>query len=194
MKTLSQRILLEKNEQVHAVVRKHWFILLAKTFTPIVLMVLPFVLLPLMFQNEIITTLAEGVSWSINVEIFFSALWILFMWMMIFYGWTDYYLDMWTVTNRRVIAIDQRGLFRRSVASFRYERLQDINIEIHGLIPTFFDFGTLEVQTAGHGESEFIIHGVPHPREVKARILEAADARVQSNANAPFSTPSDDGV
>lgn len=186
-------MLLEEGENVLAVVRRHWFILLLKTITPIVLMVLPFILLPFVFQNQILTDLIQNVSLSGSVTTFASALWILLMWLMIFYGWTDYYLDIWTVTNLRVIAIDQKGLFRRSVASFRYERLQDINIEVDGLIATFLDFGILEVQTAGYGESEFIIRGVPHPREVKAQILRAADLRVRSigaSSNASFS----DGV
>src|SRR5690606_4537603 len=109
-----------------------------------------------------------------------------------FNGWTDWYLDLWTITNLRLIAIDQRGLFRRSVSSFRYERLQDINVEINGLIPTFLDFGTLEAQTAGHGESDFLFAGAPHPREIKAKILEAANLRVRSIN--PETVPNDDGL
>lgn len=186
-------MLLEENEDVLAVVRRHWFILLLKTVTPLILMVLPFILVPLILQNQILADMVGSVAVGGSVLTFASALWVLFMWLMIFYGWTDYYLDIWTVTNLRVIAIDQRGLFRRSVASFRYERLQDINIEVYGLIATFLDFGTLEVQTAGHGESEFIIHGVPHPREVKAQILQAADLRVRTIGGGSH-VPNFDGV
>ena len=175
-------MLLEEHEQVLAVVRRHWFVLLLKIITPVLLMLFPFVLAPILTHNVIVADLLSALALDGSVTSFFGALWILFMWMLLFYGWTDYYLDIWTITNIRVIAIDQKGLFRRSIASFRYERLQDVNIEIHGLIATFLDFGSLEVQTAGHGESEFLIHGVPRPREVKAKILEAADARVKNVA------------
>ena len=94
---------------------------------------------------------------------------------MLFLIWTDYYLDLWTITNRRIIAIDQRGLFRRAVASFRYERLQDINIEINGFIATMLDFGELRAQTASAYRDAFEIKGIPHPRDIKALILRAAD-------------------
>jgi len=192
MKTLSQRILLEENERIIAIVRKHWFILLAKTILPLVLMFLPFFVYVLAQDNQIIQGVFSALERGASVALFLSALWVLIMWIAIFTAWTDYYLDIWTVTNLRIIAIDQRGLFSRSIASFRYERLQDVNIEINGIIATFLDFGRLEAQTAGHGVSEFIFNGAPQPRETKARILDAANARSANPYRA--NTPNDDGV
>ena len=89
--------------------------------------------------------------------------------------WTNYYLDVWTITNKRLIAIDQHGLFHRETASFRLERLQDMNVEINGIIATFLDYGILEAQTAGGDDDKFRATGLPHPRELKSLILEASD-------------------
>lgn len=177
MKTLSQRMLLEENERIVKVVRKHWFILLTKIVMPVVLMTLPLFIYFFAWDNTIVQDVVRDLDHAGSIGLFLSILWTLLMWVAIFTAWTDYYLDIWTVTNLRIIAIDQRGLFNRSIASFRYERLQDINIEINGIIATILDFGNMEAQTAGHGESEFRFNGAPQPRETKAVILNAANAR-----------------
>jgi uncharacterized membrane protein YdbT with pleckstrin-like domain len=86
---------------------------------------------------------------------------------------TNYWLDVWTLTNQRFIAVDQRGLFNRTTASFRLERLQDITVSIHGIIATFLDFGSLEIQTAGE-ENKFEARGLPNPEALKSALLDAA--------------------
>jgi hypothetical protein len=104
---------------------------------------------------------------------------------------------VWTITDRRIIAVDQRGFFRRFIASFRYERLQDINVEINGFIETMLDFGDIHAQTAGH-DVTFRIGDVPDPRGVKALILQATDdlaARpIRTEMQNPIPTPNIDGI
>ena len=195
MQTLTQRIHLEEGEEIIKVMRKHWFILLTKTIGPVILLFLPLVVYVAvgLASDVFVDILAsvEPVEHVLALSIFATSFWTLLMWVGIWNGWTDYYLDMWTITNRRVIAIDQRGLFKRHIASFRYERLQDVDIEINGIIATFLDFGTLEAATAGHDDdaNEFRFVGAPKPRETKAVILRAADARVRGS-----NYPNDDGV
>lgn len=95
------------------------------------------------------------------------------------YIWTDQYLDVWVITDRRIVAIDQKRLFVRNIGSFRLERLQDMNIEIPGFLATMFDYGNIEAQTASGSEEEFSARYLPKPREIKAVILEAADLRMR---------------
>ena len=170
-----ERVHMEEDEQILLVVRKHWFILLRDSIAPLLLFIVPvslyFVAEPIVFANPIFAHLQH----KNEVVFFFISLWALLTWMMLFFIWTDYYLDMWTITDRRIIAIDQQGFFKRNIASFRYERLQDINIEINGFIATMLDFGDIHAQTAGH-DVDFRIAGVSNPRRVKALILEAVDA------------------
>ena len=166
---------METDEHVLLVVRKHWFILVRDSLAPLFLFVVPVCLYLLtgkiVFTNQTIANLPHKDA----VILFFISLWGLITWMMLFLVWTDYYLDTWTITDRRIIATDQQGFFRRIIASFRYERLQDINIEINGFIATMLDFGDIHTQTAGH-DTEFKINGVPNPRAIKALILESVDA------------------
>jgi hypothetical protein len=94
------------------------------------------------------------------------------------------------ITDRRIIAVEQVHFFHRSVAIFRLERLQDIEFSIKGLIQTFFNYGTLSAQTAGHHEANFKSSGMPTPDELQAIIQKAMDARLSELNNRPhLATP-----
>ncbi len=180
---LIDKIKLDDNEQILKQARKHWFILFTQMFSLAIVALFPlFIFIFLKFFVSV-ANINLVLSEYTYVLIYVYAAWLLIVWMMIFSAWTDYYLDIWTITNKRLIAIDQRGLFSRSVGSFRLERLQDLNIEINGIIATFLDFGTIEAQTAGGSEEEFTVHGYPNPRELKSIIMKAADKRIKSQNN-----------
>jgi hypothetical protein len=42
------------------------------------------------------------------------ATWILFVWVSLFIRFTNYYLDSWVITNKRIVDIDQKSLFTRT--------------------------------------------------------------------------------
>ena len=94
--------------------------------------------------------------------------------------WTHYFLDLWVITDRRIIVIDQIHFFNRKVSSFRLERLQDIKVAVDGVIPTLLNFGTLHVHTAGNNEENFTTAGLPDPRELQSLIQKATDLRLKS--------------
>ena len=131
-------------------------------------------LLPALASEQIKVDLAAYTS-QIS---YLYAVWLLFLWFGMFSVWTNYYLDILIITDRRLILINQKGFFRRNVGSFRLERMQDINVEINGLIATLLDYGTIHVETAGHGDEEFRATDLPKPREIKAEILRAGDSRI----------------
>lgn len=174
---LVEKIKLTENEQIIKLIRKHWFILFSRTVSVIFIALLPiFALIGFAAVESYLPDSKLSAIYSYGAEMtFLLALWVLLNWMMLFHVWTDYYLDVWIVTNRRVVVIDQRGLFNRVIGSFRLERLQDMNIEIKGLIATALNYGTIEAQTAGGSEEEFRTAGLPDPRAIKALIVEAAD-------------------
>ena len=94
--------------------------------------------------------------------------------------WTNYYLDLWIITDRRIIYVDQKSFFNRNVSMFRLERLQDIEIKTVGLLQTFLNYGSLSAQTAGSTESNFDSTGLPDPRGLQAIIQRAMDARLKN--------------
>ncbi len=174
MQPFIERVELEPDEEVLLVVHKHWFSLLRDSIVPILSFVIPVGLYFLVRNSVAVNETVAKLPYKDAAVLFFISLWGLVTWMLIFLVWTDYYLDLWTITDRRIIAVDQRGLFRRVIASFRYERLQDVEVDINGFIATMLDFGDLHTQTAGHGD-DFRINTVPDPRGIKALILRSAD-------------------
>jgi uncharacterized membrane protein YdbT with pleckstrin-like domain len=172
----ADKLQLEPNEIILTQVRKHWFILFANVFGIFLAALLPFIFGVSVLYFAPVSMLAM-ITLTPAYFIAGYAAWLLLLWMALFNVWTNYYLDIWTVTNVRLIAIDQRGFFNRSMASFRLDRLQDVIVTVDGFIPTLLDFGTLELQTAGEARN-FKAHGLPSPSDLKAIILSATDTLV----------------
>lgn len=165
---------LQENEEIQFVVRKHWFILFGKTVGLLFLFLLPlFLYYVVVSQIGHVATLQNvplaDVSISTPIMVYVVSLWTLLLWMRFFVIWTDYYLDGWFITNKRIIDVEQKGFFRREVSSFRLDKVQDITIEINGPIATFLDYGTIHAQTAGESR-EILIKGIPRPYDVKEQI------------------------
>lgn len=173
----TEHITFENDEQILKEVRVHWFLVATKVLVIIVCALIPGIAYRLL-ETEVTTFIPEEI---LHILTLLYLVWLLLLWMALFSIWTNYYLDVWTITTRRVIMVDQRGLFSRFTGSFRFEKLQDITVTVSGIIPTLLRYGTLELQTASD-DNDFRIHGIPDPELVKALILEASD-RATTNKN-----------
>lgn len=152
-------------------VRKHWFIIGTELFSLVLLGFLP-LLIP-----QILDLLSVQLHLSIEgqtfwpIYIFFYSFWLLFLWILGFTFWTNYYLDVWIITNEKIIDVDQIGLFSREISILHLDKIQDVTTEVHGLIGTVLRFGDLHVQTAGQ-QREFVIKGISDPSEFSEKLNE----------------------
>lgn len=167
-----KKIQFESDEQILVQVRKHWFVLAMQILGLVGTALVPLILY-LFIMNADIPGM-ERYSASSGVIFTLYSAWLLIVWMSLFSVWNNYYLDVWTITNKRLIAIDQQGFFSRTTASFRFERLQDMEVSVNGIIATLLDFGSLEIQTAGE-EGNFKAYNLPKPGDLKALILAATE-------------------
>ena len=154
----------EEEEDVVLVLHRHWLILISKVSFIVVSALLPFILLivlsPFIIKYNLISIL--------------SFAWIsyyLLLWFWLFYAITMYTLDNWVVTTKRVIDSLQSGFFNRKVSELHLEKIQDVSYKVSGLIPTFFNYGSVEIQTAGK-ELKFLFEQVPNPQRIKDVIME----------------------
>lgn len=180
-----EKIELEEDEQILIQVRKHWFVFLLQILGILVLGVIPLVfygIIEFALSSNVsvidisrLSTVPASLSSYTGVLVALYAGWLIILWMGLFSVWTNYYLDVWTITSKRLIAADQKGFFFRTTASFRLEKLQDCTVNINGMIATLLDYGDLEMQTAGE-ERFFKAYGLPSPGNLKGIILGASDA------------------
>lgn len=159
------------DEKIILTARRHKIVLLFKILFIVIFLAGPLILfltlsqgfLPFLWNYPYSHLLAIGVM-----------VYALFIWLYFILVWADYYLDVWIVTDHRVIDIVQTGLFDREFSEFKLSRVQDVTVEVKGFIPTIFHFGNVRVQTAGEQQS-FVFLQVPEPYKIKDEILRAYD-------------------
>lgn len=157
---------LHENEQMVLVLHRHWFVLVREL--AIIMVMLMVGMLAFSFQTAF--SAAGDTAITSPLALFLFSLYILIILALSFAVWINYRLDVWIITTRRIIDVEQRGLFNREVSEFLIANVQDITTEVPGMIMTLLDFGDMTIQTAG--EKNFVVRDVPHLEEAKKIILE----------------------
>src|SRR3989344_6600403 len=168
---------LDHGEEKILVLRRHWFVILEHSV--FIVLTLGMSIAAALVVGGLSIPFPAGNPGALLA--FTIALFGLLMWVAFFVGWTNYYLDVWVITNRRILDIEQHSFFTREVSEFRLDRVQDITVQVRGLLAEFFDFGDVHVQTAGEAH-EFIISRAPHPYRVKDAINRAVDEALGGGA------------
>jgi hypothetical protein len=95
------------------------------------------------------------------------ALGFLLCFLVMFYSWIGWNFSVYIVTNQRLIQINQKGLWKRSVIDIGLDKIQTISYEVSGLQETLLGFGTIVIQTY---VGELVIHDVHHPKHIQKRM------------------------
>lgn len=93
------------------------------------------------------------------------------VWALLFFvSWLNYYLDVWIITNERIINITQQRLFHRIVSEQKLYRVQDVTWQIEGVLGNLFKFGNVTIQTAGE-QGKFTFEHIPDPESVAKSVM-----------------------
>jgi hypothetical protein len=152
-------------------VRRHWIALVNPVVGFIMGALIPIILAALgqwYFTNVVFIDLQP----LAYVFLFGYSVWLLATWVLVFFSWTNYYLDTWIVTNLRIFTIDQKRLFSRELSSFTLDKIHDFTVDIKGVIPTFLKFGDLSIETAAERRI-YIFLNARYPQRVKDIINDA---------------------
>lgn len=161
-------------ERVELFLRRHWLVLFFIYFGFAIMIF--FGLAGFYLANEFF-----GLQGNIlNLGEFLLGLYVLSIWYFLFKALTDFYLDAWIITDHRILEIHQLGLFKRDLSELRLSKIQDVTVKIEGILPTFFNYGTLIIQTAGV-IPEFQFEQIPYPQQVKDRILQLYDQFIKQH-------------
>lgn len=153
-------------EEVKIFMRRHWIELVKIAFNALGLLLVP--TLGLIVVNVTDITLLNHVIIGPLVLVIFSV-YILLVATLTLTSLTDYWLDVWVVTNERIINSEQLGLFNRVVSEVKLEQIQDITSEQKGFLETFITFGDVYIQTAAERE-RFQFKNIDNPDDIKIKI------------------------
>ncbi|MBI2588253.1 PH domain-containing protein [Candidatus Berkelbacteria bacterium] len=170
----------DPDEKIYVFLRRHflsfvWVVLLFLVIWGLVLTVLYF--LTSSFEDSVLTGAGR------NIFLLSSSAAFLFLAAVFMVAWIDFYFDLHIVTDRRVVDINQNALFNRDQAELNLEDIEDVKAVVRGVLGTVFDFGDVEIQTAGT-QRNFLFEKVAHPREV-AQII--TDLRNDTRRGVPVS-------
>ena len=162
---------LKENEHLVTVVRHHWLVLIFHVLGLAFIFILPFIAVPVL--GIFISQSGLDVAQVGAMAGFLGSLWALIIWQFLWVRWTDWYFDVWIITNWRIIDIDQQSLFKRNTATILdLEHIQDIDTTLHGILGNIFNYGHIQVQTAGT-KNEFDFEDAVNPVRIERLIREA---------------------
>lgn len=168
MKQFSQEHFKEigQDEKIIKLLHRHWFNILEQYFVIFIMALL------LVGSFFFIPSFSNYLDYESNLPLvfFLESTFLLFIWIYVFFVWIDYYFDIWIVTSKRIINIEQKGLFVRQVSELKLERIQDVTTDVYGFLPTMLNFGDVQIQTAAE-EEHFVFRQIPNPYGIKNLIM-----------------------
>lgn len=163
---------LQKNERVIMYIRKHIFFLLIDIFKIIIIFILPvFGIWFLQYVDFFPSINIFGIS-LVNMSDIVVYIWAVLCWLFLAEKFTKYALNFWVLTNKRIVESDLTKLFERRLSVLELPDVEDITLQMNGLIGNMIGFGSLEVQTAG-AKREFIATNISNPVFAQETIFAA---------------------
>ncbi len=161
-------ISIKKDEKLISVYRRHKFIIFLELAPLVIFSVL------IMFAAWFLIYFVLSDALFVPIVLFFMFVFLHIFWIAAFIYLADYYLDIWILTDKRVITIEQKSLFSRVLSEFELSKIQEISVDIHGVLPTIIDYGDVTVRTASENQN-FIFKQVGNPNKVKDDIMLQAE-------------------
>lgn len=146
--------------------RKHWIALIGATVLP--------TLLILAATGAAVVLVAESPTHPIPILIGYGTLMVfLFPWWL--WRFADWQNDIYQVTSTRIIVVERLPFFLRETRrEASLSRIQNITLEIPGILGKLLNYGSVKIETAG-GEAFTFAH-VQDPHGVQLEIFRRVEA------------------
>lgn len=156
-----------ESEEVLVVTRPHWIVFGGKAVECLLALAVPFIIWALL-RAFYPTFTVEAITGILRLCMI---LYLYGVWTFFFLSWAHYWFDVSIVTTERIVKVEQYSIFRREISEFRISRVQDVTVEIRGVLATLMKFGDLKVLTASE-EAGFVFKRIPEPEKIKDIILQ----------------------
>jgi hypothetical protein len=98
------------------------------------------------------------------------------------FAWAAVYLDRkneLVVTNENIMQVLQFSLFNKQVSQLNLAKIQDVSVDQNGILAHAFNFGIIEIETAGEVANFRFIY-VPDPNLMAKAIIEAHEDYIKN--------------
>lgn len=92
-------------------------------------------------------------------------MWYLLVVGYVFESFLTWYFNVFIVTDERIIDIDFYSMLYKRISAAKIDQIQDVSFSQGGVFGAMFNYGNLDIQTAGK-VNEFEISNVPSPKKV----------------------------
>ncbi len=121
-------------EKVIMLVKRHWIVYI--------------ILWIYLLLNIIITVTIYSILWINSITHLANIIiWLIFS-LFLYIEWLNHELDMYVVTNNRVIWIEQIAFLNRAVSECNLWQVQEVNSKTSWLFANILNYWTLSIQTA----------------------------------------------
>jgi hypothetical protein len=121
----------EKNLMI---IKRHWIVY--------VMVFLYFLFWCITSVSVFVILWANALAWIINVVFW------LFYSVFLFIQWLNHELDMYIITNNRVIWVEQISFLNRTVSECNLSQVQEVNAKTSWFFANILNYWTLSIQTA----------------------------------------------
>ena len=159
-------------------VRRHWASFIGQFLLSFFILVVPVVILLVLYFSQI--EIPRGVV--LNFMVLGFSIYYLIAVNVAFIAWISYYYDIYIICQDTIVDIHQESFWGRKIAQLSMLRVQDVNSNIQGILPTVFGYGDVLVETAGEQSQNFFLHDMPNPQEVASKIMELHNEMVKKES------------
>jgi membrane protein YdbS with pleckstrin-like domain len=145
----------EDGENIILVVRSHWILYLPHLIGAFLVLMLPWlliILIPSLISNSAIFISLLIIALLICISVITNA-------------YLSWYYNVSIITDQRIIDLDFPNIMSHTMSEIQLDKIQDVTDKQIGAMGSFFDIGSVFVQTAGSNQDvEF--QNIPRPRDV----------------------------
>jgi uncharacterized membrane protein YdbT with pleckstrin-like domain len=152
---------LKEGETLKIAIRRHWIV-----YVFVALYALVWVIISastfITFWLEFFTTMLNIVFW-----LFYS--------IFLYIEWLNHELDLYIVTNNRVIWVEQISWMNRNTRECNLWQVQEVSSKTKGIFANIFNYGTLSIQTAGANTNNLDMDFCPDSMQQARQVLNIVD-------------------
>lgn len=168
----------ENGEDLHFLLRRHPITNLGWIIFSIILLLAPMAAMlyaESYFENPFALIPAE-------YQLVLLIIWYLLTMLYTFESFLTWYFNVYIITDKRVIDIDFKGLWKKRVSEALLNSVEDVTYETHHFWQILFDYGDIFMQTAAE-RTEFEFQSIPKPGLVHDKLTDLVQKYKTPNKN-----------